>query len=372
MRVRAVAARWFRNLGEEPVRFADANLIVGGNGEGKTSLLEAVAVLANLRSFRTARWGSIARYGRVELALAGEIDGPSGRLRLEQTIEVGPPVRRRLLVNGAPTTAERYLSLCPVAALSSADTELVTGAPAGRRAMLDRFAFLIDASTLQVVRAFQRTLRQRNAALAGGSGDPELDAWDERLAAAAARMVARRRAAFAALQPDFEQAYTALRGGGFPDVSLAYRSESWLNGPESLEKVEESYRKRYNATRLRDRHAGHSLEGPHRHDLRIEADDQPAKEVLSSGQIKVVAAALRLAIVLHVERLRGDQLPVMVDDVDAELDSETFARLAGVLAGGRQLLLTSAHPDVVAPAFPKARVLVMAGGCCRSPDGRGE
>ena len=252
------------------------------------------------------------------------------------------------------------------------DTELVVGPPAGRRALLDRFAFLLDPATLQTVRTYQRTLRQRNAALSAGASDAELDAWDERLAAAAARLLGRRRQAFAALAPDFAATYRRLRGSGFPEVTLDYRGESWLNDPESSEIVEESYQKRYNATRLRDRQAGHSLEGPHRHDVRIEADDQPAKEVLSSGQIKVVAAALRLATVLHVERQRSDQLPVMVDDVDAELDNETFARLAGVLAGGRQLLLTSAHPEVVAPAFPEASILVMAGGSCRGPAGSGE
>jgi DNA replication and repair protein RecF len=136
--------------------------------------------------------------------------------------------------------------------------------------------------------------------------------------------------------------------------------------------VEESYRKRYNETRVRDRHAGHTQEGPHRHDLCVLAEDRPAREVLSSGQIKVVAAALRLASVFHVERERGEPLPVMVDDVDAELDREVFARLSGVLANQRQLLLTSAHPERVAPAFPEALVMTMESGRCRAPVGGGE
>jgi len=373
LRLRALVARQFRNLGESTVRFGgEINLIVGGNGEGKTSLLEAIAVLTNLRSFRTTRWGAVARYGGRDFGLLGEVEGAAGRLRLEQRVELGPPVRRQLLVNGSPAPVERYLGICPIATLSSSDSDLVTGPPAVRRALVDRFAFLLEPSTLGIVRAYQRALRQRNAALAGSSSGQELDAWDLRLAKAAAQLLVRRLRAVDSLVGAFETTYNELRGPGFPAVSLGYRGDAWLNEPESPEKVEESYQKRYNATRVRDRHAGHSLEGPHRHDLRIDADEQPAKEVLSSGQIKVVAAALRLATVHHVERERGEQLPVMVDDVDAELDRESFARLAAVLAGDRQLLLTSAHGDVVAAAFQQPHVLRMVGGSCSSGSDSGD
>lgn len=373
MRVRALTARSFRNLEGTSVGFAPGvNLIVGGNGEGKTGLLEAISVLANLRSFRTARWSSVPHHGHAGFALLGEIEAAEGRLRLEQVVEVGPPLRRRLLVNGAAATVERYLSLCPVATLSSADSELVLGAPALRRALLDRLAFLLSPSTLGAVRRFQRTLRQRNAGLAGHASERELDAWDDQLSAAAAGLLLRRQHAVRALTEAFEEAYQLLRGSAFPALALGYRAEPWLNEPQTQAEVEESYRKRYNEGRVRDRHAGHTQEGPHRHDLCIVAGDRPAREVLSSGQVKVVAAALRLATVIHVERERGEPLPVMVDDVDAELDREVFARLTRVLSSERQLFLTSAHPELVAPAFPEAPVLTMERGSCRPRAAGGE
>ena len=217
MRVRALAARKFRNLGEGSVRLGpDVNLIVGGNGEGKTSLLEAIAVLTNLRSFRTSRWGSVARDGEREFALVGEVDGGDGILRLEQIVELGPPLRRRLLINGAPVSVERYLGVCPVATLSSADSDLVTGPPAVRRVLIDRFAFLLEPSTLEAVRVFQRALRQRNAALGQGSGHQELDVWDERLAQAAAGLLARRLRAVDRLVGSFESTYRRFAAPAFP------------------------------------------------------------------------------------------------------------------------------------------------------------
>ena len=350
------------------VRFQDGvNLVVGGNGAGKTSLLEAVAVLGNLRSFRSTRWQAVARHGQNNFRIVGTAETPSGgEARLEQAVEVGPPVNRSLMINGAAATMERYLQVLPVVALTAADAELVTGGPSLRRGLLDRLSFMLDVKTLGEVRAYLRTLRQRNAALSSDSSDTEMDAWDERLAALAALVVERRSAAATRLAQEFTESYRMLRGDGFPEMAVNYRSDSWLNGCETTEKLEESYRKRYNVTRIRDRHAGHTLEGPHRHDLKLEADGRPAREVLSSGQIKVVAAALRLATVVQVENERGEQLPVIVDDVDAELDSAVFLRLTRTLANRRQLLLSSAHGEMVTGFFPEAHVITMEKGNCRS------
>ena len=257
---------------------------------------------------------------------------------------------------------EQYLTVCPVFALTSQDSELVVGAPALRRALVDRLAFLLESETLGDVRGFARTLRQRNAALSGGCSDRELDAWDQRLASLAAAVVARRLRAVSRLARSFGETYRTLCGDGFPEVAIGYRSEAWLNGCELAEELEESYRKRYNETRARDRQMGHTLEGPHRHDLRLEADGRAAKEVLSSGQSKVVAAALRLATVVQVEGERGEQLPVIIDDVDAELDSAVFARLTRTLASRRQLFLSSAHGELVSSSFPEARMITMEEG----------
>jgi DNA replication and repair protein RecF len=132
------AAR-FRNLDVERMHFAaDANIILGSNGVGKTSLLEAIFVLGNLRSFRSSSLHRVVQHGKLNFRVEGIIKSTGGTHRLEQIVEVGPPVQRTLRVDGSDVSVGQYLQFFPVIAISGADHELVSGGPQTRRALLDR------------------------------------------------------------------------------------------------------------------------------------------------------------------------------------------------------------------------------------------
>jgi DNA replication and repair protein RecF len=337
----------FRNLVPRRVAFAPAiNLVVGGNGEGKTNLLEAITVLGNLRSFRASSVRQVVTHGLGEFVLDGRLATATGPVRLRQHVQVGPPVRRTLEVGGTPASVAEYLQVAPVIALSGDDRELVVGPPAIRRALLDRFVFLLEPGYYNELRAYRRLLRQRNAALVAGSGDREIEVWEEQLARAAAVVVGRRRAACRRLAASFKPVYEELHGGNFPDISVNYRGETTIDASHGDPEVEEHYRKRYNETRVRDRQTGFTGEGPHRHDVDLRANGKAVRHMLSAGQTKVAAAALRLASLHDVEERRGERLPVILDDVDAELDPRVLSRLIGHLGSDRQLLLSSAAAGV--------------------------
>lgn len=355
----------FRNLAPGPFAFGErTNLILGGNGVGKTNLLEAVAVLGNLRSFRGAGPRQVVRHGAGSFRLAAEVRVGERQHRLEQLVEVGPPQRRELAVDGAPVELPHYLRLFPVFAINGPDRELVNGAPEGRRAIVDRLAFLLRAAHLDDLRAYRRALRQRNAALATGATEPELAAWEGPLAAAAARVVAARREAARRLAARFERTYLAIAGPEAPELRLEYRDDPWLGPTGGAAEVEESYRSRYNETRVRDREAGYTVDGPHRHDLGLATAGRGVRHVLSSGQAKAVAAALRLATHAEIEGVRGERLPVVVDDVDAELDGATLARLVSHLGDERQIFLSSTRDWVGGPEGPRARRFWLERGAC--------
>jgi DNA replication and repair protein RecF len=333
----------FRNLSTDRVGWSQhTNVLVGGNGEGKTNLLEAVAVLGNLRSFRSPSLRRVVAHGETEFLLEGCVETESGTIRLSQQVSTGPPVRRTLRISGVDVPVPQYLQIFPVVALTGADRELVSGSPAVRRAFLDRFTFLLEPIFFDELRRYRRTLRQRNAALAAGVGDREMEVWEQHLANAAAAVIRRRNRACRRLGGTFATEYEQLRGPRFPSIEITYRGEAELTTAENGVEVEEYYQKRYNETRARDRRTGFTGEGPHRHDLSLRADGKPVRYTLSSGQAKVVAAALRLASLEQVESHRGEFLPVIIDDIDAELDPAMLTRLVRHLGRERQLFLSSA------------------------------
>jgi DNA replication and repair protein RecF len=337
----------FRNLVSDSISWSgSSNLVAGANGQGKTNLLEAVAVFGNLRSFRVPSMRQVVTHGEVEFFLEGRVETLTGVVRLSQHLKMGPPIRRILEIAGATASVSQYLQVFPVFTLSGSDRELVAGGPGARRAFLDRFTFLLENEFFDEVVNYRRTLRQRNAALASAVDDREMEVWEDRLARTAAAVVHRRRRMSERLIESFEPIYTELRSDGFPRVELSYRGEAGFEQAEKVSELEEHYQKRYNETRVRDRRTGFTSEGPHRHDLGLRADGRTVRHMLSSGQSKVVAAALRLASLTQVEKGRGEHLPVIVDDVDAELDSVVLDRLIEHLEGERQLFFSSANRGV--------------------------
>jgi recombinational DNA repair ATPase RecF len=158
------------------------------------------------------------------------------------------------------------------------------------------------------------------------------------------------------LAQSFADVWDALSVESSPEIVIEYRSEPWNSPSEGRKKVEELYQRRYNETRTRDRQMGFTVDGPHRHDLSIKSAGRSVRHVLSSGQTKGVAAALRLATLAQVERERDERFPVIVDDVDAELDGAALARLVERLGGERQLFLSSTSEQVAEMAGPR--------GCC--------
>jgi DNA replication and repair protein RecF len=348
-------ATGFRNLKAETLAWnRQTNLVVGANGQGKTNLLEAVAVLGNLRSFRTLTIARVVAHGDGGFLLEGLVDTTAGSIRLGQQVTTGPPVRRALSVAGAPAAMDEYLQVLPVFSLTGADRQLVIGPPESRRAFLDRCAFLLEPGYFRELRLFRRLLRQRNAALAAVVSSSEMETWESQLAQAASVVVVRRRDVVRRLVNSFESSYNELRGEDFPEVRIAYRGDPTEEQAEQGPEVEEYYRKRYNETRERDRRLGYTGEGPHRHDLGLRANERAVRDTLSSGQTKVVAASLRLASLRQAEEKRNERFPVIIDDIDAELDRTVLVRLVEYLDGKRQLFLSSANSEVLKGVTPSS------------------
>ena len=318
---------------ESGVRRSGLNLVLGANGAGKTSLLEAVAVLGNLRSFRNRVCAAAVRHGERSFRHHGTVRGGGSRSSDSQLVfESGPPPRRHPQASTAVELTGRSStsSIFPVFAITRTGSRTGARGPRGTAGPARPVRFS-PASRLifDDLRNYRRCLRQRNAALGAGAADGELAAWEEQLAGRRRTSSSpRERPVLGILADNFLAVYGSLaESRSSPVISVAYRGDAWCDAENDAEKVEETYQQRYNETRTRDRQAGFTGDGPHRHDLSLRTEGRGVRDVLSTGQAKVVAAALRLATLAEIEKERQDRFPVIVDDVDAELDQEALDRL---------------------------------------------
>lgn len=345
-------SRSFRNL--EPLTFrpgAGPHLLLGDNGAGKTSLLEAIYVLATTKSFRTSQISDCARHGAGYFHLQGEVERPSGaRARLEvgwRADGAGSGSRQRS-VNGNDTPLADHLEILSVVAWTADDAEVLTGAPALRRRFLDRGVVSTRPGAIAALTRYRRTLQQKRDLLAapGRAGDAELASWNGVLAAAAAEVLTLRAAYVERLAGRLEEVLeqAAL---SFPAVELRYRPSPGVE-PDALadrRSAEDAVLRRLERAAGGERRRGMPLVGPHRDDLEILWGGHPVKATVSAGERKALSLLLTAA---HGRALAAaDREPTfLLDDLDAELAEGTLARVWTVFTDARQLLATSNRPAV--------------------------
>ena len=366
-----LSVRGFRNLAplERDVP-AGVVLLLGPNGAGKSNLLEAVALLGNLVSFRQSPASAWVQRGGEGFAIAGTVERNGARVELRQEARVRRSLVRSLHRGARRLDAAEYLEIFPVAAFSSSDRELIWGGPEERRRFLDRFSFQLHPETLLVLQRYRQALRQRNAILLASGSDAQLAAFEHDLATLGARLIHLRMQAIALLEGVLQGELGEL-GWSLSRLNLGYHCG---DGELAGDPAATAARLAAKLARMRrvERARGHTMVGPHRHDLKLVVSGQPARDVVSAGQGKLLATALKLATVAIVARDRGVRPTVVFDDVDAELDAEVLQRVLSRLGTGGQLLLSSAHDEVVVPRVAADAIWRIAGGVLAEQGPAGE
>ena len=376
MRVSALSLSDFRSWPAVDLQLgAGPTALIGANGQGKTNLVEALGYAATLSSHRVAADAPLVRAGCERAVVRVRVER-GGRSTLVE-IEVNPGRANRARINRAPVPrAREVVGLLRTVLFAPEDLALVRGDPSERRRFLDEL-LVLRAPRLAGVRAdYDRVLKQRNALLKsaavrrgpGGSRSPgelpTLDVWDAHLARAGAELLAARLGLVEALAPHVGKAYAEVAGGpGAP--ALAYRSSLGEQPRAGLDRTELETALLAELARVRPQELdrGISLVGPHRDELQLRLGELPVKGYASHGESWSVALALRLA---SYDLLRGDAdgdgEPVLVlDDVFAELDEGRRRRLAELVGGAEQVLVTAAVPEDVPADLLGDRVDVHAG-----------
>jgi DNA replication and repair protein RecF len=322
----------FRCIERAELEFdARCNLISGQNASGKTSLLEAIFFLGRGRSFRTNRSDTLLRAGARQFMLTGRIDTsgvsqPIGMRVNSEGIEArfaGRPV------SGLAELATRL----PVQAIDPEVHRLVDDGPQERRRYLDWGVFHVEPTFVDHWRRYQRALRQRNAALRAGQAQRLVRAWDPELLDAAEAVASHRERYLARLRPAVESVGLRLLGLQI-DLGL---SRGWAADRTLHEALEASF--------ARDLERGLTHAGPHRADVVVRVDGHPARDRVSRGQQKLVAAAMLLGQLKCDAEQGSGVAALLVDDPAAELDATSLDRLLSeVLTLPSQLFITALDP----------------------------
>lgn len=338
MRLTRLTAARVRNL--QPVDIAPGpslNLIIGSNGAGKTSVLEAIHLLAYGRSFRGRVRDGLIQTGQTDLEVFvewAEPDAPHRRAGLRHT---GRGWQGRLDGEDVPQLNQLCAALA-VLTFEPGSHGLVDGSSDIRRRFLDWGLFHVEPGFLPIWRRYARALKQRNALLKQRAPETELDGWDIELAAAAVPLDAAREAYLERLQ---------LRFPGLTAALLPSLGSGWLTYVPGWRRRDMSLGDALLLARDRDRARGFTSLGPHRADWQVSHTQRPDNEALSRGQAKLTALACLLAQGEDFAERRGHWPVMLLDDLAAELDRDHQARLVTRLTeSGAQVFVSGTHvPD---------------------------
>ena len=362
MKVEQLVAKNFRNIRESTFYpCPGVNFLVGSNGQGKTSFLEALGFLSTLRSFRNSKAIDVVRQGTTESTIscvltAHDPSSGSWRTDLKVHFQSSPlpqaKVQKTALINEKPfRSSTLFLSQRFGSAhlgfhtviFNPSDHDLIRGEPSHRRSYIDQVIAAEDVEYLKVLQKYHRILIQRNALLKTGS-TPSQELWQgftEPLCHFGSVLTHKRLNWINRINPLLKSTMKGLTASK-RDVRMGYLS-NWV--PEiqnlsfnnnklnsnpfagqvelpSLKLLEESFWSRLAAVNAAERKIGHSLVGPHRDDWMLFQDDQVLKGKGSQGEIRSALLSLKLSEIDLFRRETGNRPVFLLDDFSSELDRE--------------------------------------------------
>jgi DNA replication and repair protein RecF len=381
MRIRHLHLSDYRNFPRLELALpAGPAIILGANAQGKSNLLEAVHLLATMRSPRTASDAELIRWQADRLGgppvgrLVADVDAQAGPLRLEMAVvgrsgqpyspggeqSPGTHASKTVRVNGLARRLSDAVGQLAAVLFTAHDMEMVVGPPSLRRRYLDIAISQVDGAYLRALQRYAKVLLQRNHLLKrlqdGSARREELAFWDEQLVLEASAIVAARALAVSSLAPMAAVAHTDLSDGR-EELSLLYQPHlgATIDGKQaaSLARPElaAAFAQELGRWCEREVRAGATILGPHRDDLLVQLDGVSAAAFASRAQQRTIALALRLAEARLLSKRRGDSPVLLLDDVLSELDARRRAAVLAAVADYEQVVITATDLDRFSPDF---------------------
>ncbi|WP_306518915.1 DNA replication/repair protein RecF [Gemmatimonas sp.] len=368
-----LAAREYRNVSRLDIDVPATGLvIIGENGHGKTNLLEAVAYLGLLRSFRGARDADVVRFGAAAFHVRATLTPPSRWHTVTVGYERTSKKKRATLDGVDQPRLTNALGALPSVAFSPADVALVAGGPGDRRRYLDVMLALSSPAYLQALQQYRAALLRRNAALRtaqreGGRGDHEarVQVWEPALAEHGGYVAAARQAFVREQAERYTHLCTAI---GERVAAVLRITTAGGDNSDALctnhHAQSDALTRTFATQRSTELRRGITLVGPHRDELHLQLGGRDLRTFGSAGQQRSAAIALRLLELATLRDTLGYAPLLLLDDPFAELDLGRAGRVLDLLedAGASQVLLAVPREEDIPPAFTRLERRTMCDG----------
>ena len=348
MYLKTLHLRQFRNYQDQRVDFiAPKTILVGNNAQGKSNLLEAVELLATLRSHRVTRDRDLVQEADAIAQITATLERQNGISDLSLTLRRNG--RRTVALNSESLRRQLdFLGVLNAVQFSSLDLELVRGGPEQRRSWIDTLLIQLEPIYAYILQQYNQVLRQRNAFLKRDQGSgirgqelEELALWDAQLVTTGVRVIRRRSRAIERLAP-IAAAWHASISGSTEVLQVKYAPNVPLeqNHPED---VQQAFLEKLEQRAIAEQHQGTTLVGPHRDEIELTINETPARSYGSQGQQRTLVLALKLAELKLIEEVVGEPPLLLLDDVLAELDPNRQNQLLEAIQDRFQTLITTTH-----------------------------
>lgn len=326
--------RDFRNIEDADLSLANGfNFLIGPNGSGKTSVLEAIYTLGHGRAFRSIQANRVIRHEQEQFILHGKLSHlDAERKDLSLGLSKNREGESKVRIDGTDGHKIAELAkLLPMQLITPEGFTLLNGGPKYRRAFIDWGCFHNDPLFFSVWSDLKRLLKQRNAALRQVTRYDQIRHWDKQLAPLSEQISQWRHEYIAGIAGNIEQTCQQF----LPEFSLSVSFQrGWDKDIDYSAQLERQFE--------RDRALTYTASGPHKADLRIRANGTPVEDMLSRGQLKLLMCALRLAQGEYFTQQSGQRCLYLLDDFASELDSGRRQLLAARLKATQAQVFVSA------------------------------
>jgi DNA replication and repair protein RecF len=315
--------RDFRNYARLDADFSPGfHLLLGNNAQGKTNILEAIYLMATLRSFRGVGGAQMIRHGQTGYFVGGSAVGQARHeVKLYWSLR-----ERKLSLDGQPVRKlTDYLGVLRVVVFCTEDLQLVKGTARARRRFMDLLLSQTHSSYLPLLQRYAVALRSRNALLKHRVVDEAaLDSFSQELVKLGGEIVQLRHELTPRVSPLARLAYRRISSDA-EELRLEYQSS-----------VKKDFAVELAQSRGRERTYRTTLIGPHRDDVQLFLNERAAAQYGSEGQKRSLAIALKMAQAEYLSGLHGSPPILLMDDVMGELDSSRRSGLLPLLERARQ------------------------------------